>query len=108
MSSAAYQKQAHRPIDFKPFVASRDEEAMAEARRKARESSRREEMKTVYPKPTKRPMLDLSSEWGPGSEMYCESWKAVVPGEGEEVEGRGDGADEGRKSRRRIVTTDEN
>ena len=81
---------------------------MAEARRKARESSRREEMKTVYPKPTKRPMLNLSSEWGPGSEMYYESWKAVVPGEEEEVEDRGIEPEEGRKRRRRIIIDDEN
>ena len=32
-------------------------------------------------------MLNLSTEWGPGSELYHESWNATVPGE--EMEGEG-------------------
>lgn len=87
MNSVAYQKTDHRPIDFAPFVASREEEAIADARRKGREAARREDMKTVYPKPTNKPMLNLSTEWGPGSELYHESWNATVPGE--EMEGEG-------------------
>lgn len=101
MNSVGYQNAAHRPVDFAPFVGSREEEAIADARRKAREAARREDMKTVYPKPTKRPMLNLSTEWGPGSELYHESWKMTVPGEGEEDEV------ESRKLVRRDVAVEE-
>jgi len=104
MSSKAYQTQEHRPVDFAPFVASRQEEAEAEARRKLRESTRREDMKTVYPKPTKKPMLNLSSEWGPGSELYHESWKSVVPGEEAEEEG---GTEERRKRTTKMKSVEE-
>jgi len=102
MSALAYQSTAHRPVDFAPFVASREEEAIADARRKAREAARREDMKTVYPKPTSKPMLNLSTEWGPGSELYHESWKATVPEEEEE----GGGEMEARKLVRRNVVVE--
>ena len=60
-----YQRLAHRPIDFAPYVGSPGEAALAEARRNQREQKRREELDgTVYPAPTKAPMMNLSSEWG--------------------------------------------
>jgi len=103
MNSVLYQNTAHRPVDFSPFVGSREEEAIADARRKAREAARREDMKTVYPKPTKKPMLNLSTEWGPGSELYHESWKATVPGEEEEQEGVVEGMEARKLVRKNIV-----
>lgn len=89
MSSAMYQALPHQPINFSPFVASKEEERIADARRKEREARRREDIKTVYPTYTKTPMLNLSTEWGPGSELYHESWQATVPGNPAEVEERG-------------------
>ena len=60
-----YQRLSHRPIDFAPYVSSPGEAALAEARRHQREQKRREELDgTVYPAPTKAPMMNLSSEWG--------------------------------------------
>ena len=48
-------------------------------------------------------MLNLSTEWGPGSELYHESWKATVPEEEEEV---GAGEMEARKLVRRNVVVE--
>ena len=64
MRGFQYQRLAHRPISFAPYVASPGEAALAEARRNQREQKRREELDAVYPAPTKAPMMNLSSEWG--------------------------------------------
>lgn len=86
MQGRCYQESSHRPIVFKPFLSTNAEEVEADASRFSREVKRREEMKTVYPNPTKTPMMNLSSEWGPGSELHYQTWMSTDSNEEEASE----------------------